>query len=461
MCTEECPLSHPYYATVRRKVTTNYSYRTTFVLVTYCLDTCNDNKSPGKYVFNNTCVNRCPNTTVLYESKCVVECPSDKPQTYTKEDEGKYLIVCVEDCPGPTFTKGRYCYDQCPEPLASYSPNRTCLEQCPTHRKFRYRFRTNGNNFAFKCKTTCGNKFINSNTCVDTCPSDEPLLLGQTCVSECPASHMLVSYQMHQCLETCKPPLVELNHTCYRHCPVSSPFVLDNKCVKECPTTFNLTAPSPQGTVCARECKSPLIRENNKCIRTCPDKKFIINNVCEYVLGCPKPYSYIEHSSQGTTCRKNCENNEFFLEDFQCTKKCPKFAVGRKCVDKCPKTHPYTFKKYSGEDITLCRSVCPNWIFKKNCVSYCPTGYVKLNSNKTCVKDCPPSAPIYNSRCVRPCPHGTYPNNDNNCVPKTLGYQITIIALAVSGICFFTAAYLMFRRTTCLPCAASENKVSI
>ncbi|OWF36427.1 proprotein convertase subtilisin/kexin type 5-like [Mizuhopecten yessoensis] len=475
LCREACPSSHPYYAAA-------LSYPNSLT----CLESCTDsNKSPGRFLYNMTCVKRCPNATVLYGSNCIQKCPLDNSLIYKKEDNGNYIIVCVDKCPVTTFTRGKNCYDQCPEPLASYLPNRTCLEQCPKHRRFRYRFRTNVNTFTYRCKSSCDKIIFDSTSCVDVCPPDTPFEFGQTCVRKCPATHMFHEQQKYRCLAECKPPLVEVNHTCFRSCPASIPFLMNNTCVEKCPKPFNMTSPSFQGPTCVRKCLHPLLRENNKCTQACTGK-FIVNNVCEDIIGCPNEYRYIEKSSRGTICRKVCQENEFVFEDVQCTKKCPKFDVENQCVESCPDTHPYTVKLiYSFKRDSTCYSTCPKLTYDNSCVNSCPPSYLVFKSKKTCVKECPASDPIksngeclktcpgskiasekntcidkfecdsskglhvYDSKCVTQCPSGTYRNyQDNTCSPMSLGYILLITVLAVIGITCLFGAYLVFRRNS-------------
>ncbi|XP_060069394.1 proprotein convertase subtilisin/kexin type 5-like [Ylistrum balloti] len=494
LCNDTCPSSYPYYATKQRKVNAYYYQRTTTIVsVNYCVDTCTEvSKSPGKYIYNMTCVDRCPNTTVLSGLNCINKCPFDKPKTYKKEDNGKYILICVDDCPGTTFTWDNFCFDQCPITLASYYPNRQCLELCPKDRRFRYRFKTNGNEVAFKCESTCDKNIFENNTCADVCPSESPFLSGQTCVSECPASQTFRDESGYHCFAACKPPLLQLNHTCYNTCPASNPFVFNNRCVEECPATFNLTAPSPQGRACVQACKPPLLREHNRCILRCTDK-FIIENVCEDVSGCPSEYRYIDLSSRGKFCRKVCPDSEFISGEFTCIKKCPKFAVGNQCVDKCPETHPFTFKHSYSRDTTKCYRACPKLTFDKTCVDYCPSSYMVLESNSTCVKECPLSDPIktwnsclktcsgtkilssqntciyesecrfskghhvYESKCVELCPPRTYLDSYNHCVPFQIGIAIAVILLGLAGFICLAGAYAISRRTKCLLITRPKN----
>ncbi|XP_069107383.1 proprotein convertase subtilisin/kexin type 5-like [Argopecten irradians] len=397
------------------------------------------------------CVEHCPNSTVIYGPFCSYECPSDRSKTFIRSFNFYYNISsCVEACPEESYRWGSYCYDQCPDHLVNYPLNNSCLHKCPeNYFRLRYNIRTNWYSHVYSCNATCNKKIVNNTECVDNCPSRYPLLLGQHCVSECPASHLLDQVS-DRCLDTCIPN-VKLNRTCYIKCPDSSPFVLNYTCVKECPKTLNLTAPSPQGFTCELECKHPLVRDGNRCIVTC-GQKLVVNNVCENTTKCPNSFRFVENSTRGQMCRKNCTEKEFIFEEVWCVNKCPNFALGQRCLDHCPPSHPYTFnEKYAKEkDSTRCYSNCPSLTFGTLCVDSCPESHRAVESTRTCEKTCPASDPIKtDSMCLQHCSiTESFSKSEQKCIKMSPGLVAAIVVTCVIAVLSIIGVFFMCKTPT-------------
>ncbi|XP_069107385.1 proprotein convertase subtilisin/kexin type 5-like [Argopecten irradians] len=434
VCAKMCPSSHQYFATLHMWDT----YKMTFVSSS-CLDKCAE-QNFAEISYNMDCIDTCPDKTVIFRvPRCIHNCSSDESIYRRTFNSHYHIYICVKECPDTSFKWKNHCYDQCPSYLPSYQPNRTCVKECP-----RNTFHVQNT-----CNKTCNGYIFNRTECVYFCPRNAPFVLGQNCVSKCPVSHVL-NQQDGRCVETCLPN-VKLNRTCYRTCPDSSPIVLNNTCVKECPKNFNLTAPSPQGFICVNECKPPLVRDGNRCTVTC-GQKLVVNNVCENTTKCPDSFRFVENSTRGQICRKKCTEKQFNFNEVWCVNKCPNFAMGQRCLDHCPPSHPYTFhEKYAKEkDSMRCYSNCPTITFGAFCVDSCPESHRAVESTRTCEKTCPASDPIKtDSRCLQPCSiTESFSKLEQKCIPMSPGLVAAILVTFVIAVLGIIGVFFMCKTPT-------------
>ena len=163
-------------------------------------------------------------------------------------------------------------------------------------------------------------------------------------------------------------------------------------CVLECPSDYPYE--SKDGKYCLSTCPNFYYNIGNtkKCIDNCKDiNKFNFNGEKECLDNCSKKegikvtYYYYDSNNICYTSCKELDNNKFSLKAT---------ISHQECLSKCPESYKYYF-----ESDNLCLLSCSNgfYQFKDNdiiCVTQCDNEQVVINSNNTCIQECPPEEPF-------------------------------------------------------------------
>jgi hypothetical protein len=156
------------------------------------------------YRDGDTCTEICPVTKYTYDNVCATECPLNKPlvQTdqigfkicsndywYNRFRETEQRKTCVLKCRNDLVIFNSTCQSSCPEEYP-YLVNGTCqAEKC---NKLMYKL----SNY-INCTDECQNEeFLNNDVCVKQCPSDT-FLTNRTChTGKCQTKY---EYKKRQC----------------------------------------------------------------------------------------------------------------------------------------------------------------------------------------------------------------------------------------------------------------------
>ncbi|XP_060600624.1 proprotein convertase subtilisin/kexin type 5-like, partial [Ruditapes philippinarum] len=349
-CVDQCPASH------------------SFLYNQYCEQTC-----PGMTVIfgSNTCLFRCPiDYPYVFNNRCVNRCPNESAYAVSKHNG----LHCSTECPPMMFNYDFTCVEKCPN--GTVIDNKMCRSQCSKHRPYSCIFQNNNpcsvdiHDVApnqTMCLEFCpANMFTHDMTCVSTCPNNT-VFVNRTCLSECPHNyHFIIQrtiavkccqelYRNWECLLECPTGTFLFNSTCVYACP-NFTFTFGNSCVTECPIDQRLLLQSRKtvtqwklrengwdslngtvdaGFICLKSCPSDKKIYNVTCYDQCPAKLYLNGNEC--VDKCPpeNPYEYKEYTPW--TCIRSCKDKNSFFHDGLCTSNCPEPLIGYDglCTDKC------------------------------------------------------------------------------------------------------------------------------
>lgn len=280
--------------------------------MTRCWDTC------PRFVFEKTCVEACPDGTVLQLSECVARC-----------EPGWFLSAghCVGECPGLTYDRRtrecrpsqlvcalyyvenvtREAFNPADNTTVSITTTRSvCVDVCPT------------------------NMTRNGRECVETCPEKKNLIEDGTCVSAC-ASRL------------------RNGQSCVRTCPEELPFELAGECAAQCEKSQ--VARQVGGRLrCQTSVDGCRFMERDaaggwRCVESCAlvSEKPNEYGLPECVSACPAFRHRISSgsSSNGAVfrCASLCGPAEMLDEaSGECVGVCPAGtrADGQECLGKCP-----------------------------------------------------------------------------------------------------------------------------
>lgn len=448
-CKRKCPDSHNLV----------YLHSSKFNEILMCTNHCNN-----LVLYQNRCIPRCPQLTVLHNGTCLSSCPSTHPNIYSKELRHRTDVslnqsdfVCVREC-GTEYNIFNFtCVAECPN-SAAFANGGLCQKECsgdkPYHKEH---FR--------KCISSCPSGYFlfnNTNICYNNCPKDFLHTFNQTCYSVCPEAYpFIVEKGKGAFYYNGTSYISELYYECIEECP---DFYLQNKCVTSCPASakyqFNKT--------CVRNCSGDMPYHLTK-------RKFLYFNEYYCVAACP--VYVVKHSSictptcptgalflYNTTCDSMCPpSNKFAMKKnsfYECLAYCPKLSVNNLCVDKCPDKAKYqagpvclsmcngslpyhltnttktrrNYYSYTTETNYYCLETCPKnmFAFYLRCVTECPKTTYHLQEK--CVYDCPyPSQYVIatEQRCTDVCPNNTVLFNRtcvSFCPDKMLQLQKTCVS---------------------------------
>lgn len=450
----------------------------TFVESKKCVDNC----SSGFYRYKSYCVDTCPPDNFINESNnvCVKKCKGLK--YYHKKN-----IFCLKNCPEKMAEVNSTCVTYCPK-SRPFLYERSCLAECPVSFKYIEKKREPGNIITYTCVDKC-KKYTSSisNMCVDAC-SSEKVLFQETCREQCPKSD---PYRVHMpatlknepnftsiitnltkpvnafviCQKDCPSKFVRDNEECYAECPNDKKSMIFNMtCFRHCPEDNPFVIRENNRSICTNHCKK--LRFQKECLDKCPDSYTSIYrgecvqcsqigmyeenqhcvNSCKVVHfenqcynSCPKTDKFMYNG----TCLRSCPSNASKIDEqhheqnncFVCMNKCPsdKFTFGNSCVSSCPDSKRLPLNgncmtclevgKY--DDGAKCVDICKDLHHEYRCVDNCPENFKIFN--KTCVRNCPITAPVsswiydYTAnkggyRCIKRCQKDNPYLNKNNCV---------------------------------------------
>lgn len=463
-CLADCPVSAKYVEK-KRKPGNKPTYS--------CVNKCKKYTSS----MSNVCVDACFSEQVLFQEVCQEQCPASVPYKVhlpaNLQEELTFMsitnlkrpinafVICEKACPSNFVRDNEDCYVECPIDNKSMIYNMTCFQHCPDE----YPFVIKENSRSI-CTNSC-KKLHFQQECLDKCPHSHSSIHRGECVQ---CNQIGMYEENHHCVNSCK--VVQFEKRCYDTCPSAAKFVYNGSCVRTCPSNANKVDKRRYDKytifACIDSCPTDKYIFGNKCVSSCPnpntaiyknecvqcsklgmytDNQHCVNscNVVQYENRCYNSCPQTNKFMYNGTCLHSCPSNAKKVDEqhhepnnfFVCMETCPseKYTFGNNCVSSCPdrKRLPVNGKciachevgKY--DDGSKCVDMCPNLHYEYRCVDYCPTypTYFKI-FNKTCVRNCPKSAPIssfiYNYitkrndyRCLKNCPIGTY-LKENKCV---------------------------------------------
>ena len=256
----------------------------------------------------NKCIANCPSNTWPINGYCVYcndDCEVCKSAKECAKCKTHYLFdnKCIENCPNGYYhatnpNRCEKCYDNC---VVCNDNNRCqvckegyyllagfCIKDCPNGF-----FKNEYNKTCDKCKLEC--ETCNSaNICVEC--ADGYSLLGTTCITDCPDSYVSINGVCTPCGNNCKNCLSSDVTICTNCLPV---YVLKNgKCVVNCgdgyfANSLNICAPCGNNCMsCSNQdscnlCYKPYFNYRGICISYCPDSFVGVGNEC---VMCDKPF---------------------------------------------------------------------------------------------------------------------------------------------------------------------------
>jgi hypothetical protein len=230
-----------------------------------CVKQCNTT-----IVYNNYCVNRCPEEAPYYDYigtyyNCVNKCNS--PREYVVIFKNK----CVADCP-TGYSKnvtGKICYPNCKFGEKYNLDSGTCTTTCAS-----YYEKTNyyGTNPIYVCRSSCmgKNKYIkdlNDKECVEQCPTNNNYIKKNSnqCLYKCEKDDFFKETTItgiYQCLDSCPNDQGyfyvceddKLKRNCNNGRPQDFYFVVVNtkykfKCLSRCPSSHPFYITNNKGTI--------------------------------------------------------------------------------------------------------------------------------------------------------------------------------------------------------------------
>lgn len=431
-----------------------------------CVSTCN--YLQGYYLYeNNQCVKCKEKSLYVYDNTCINECPEGY---YKIEKETNKCLSCTE-YGKIIFPEKKQCVDECNEDgyILDKSTNRclscadmnyylyesTCVSECPASLGY-----VPINNECILCSSI--GKVYYDNQCISSCPyrtiskagqclscEDAGLFIyGSQCVEKCPDLFILKP-EINTCVPCKEMGMYTLDKKCVPKCPISYTF---EKITYQCMTCKEAGAYNHRGE-CVQNCPSgtTLIPSSSSCIdcnsgkyfntvsnecvpiNLCDSSKLIINNELMTCYPCEND-KYIYNNQCYDNCKdinlcvdnikkkcvycNECQEKEMFRYQDSCFESCPSstfpqlgeckackelslYDVSGRCVEKCPDNY-----------ISTINNVCVpcSLFFNSVCVTECPTNNIAINNN---CERCPSSSPLYyNGKCVSECPPNT--ENDNN-----------------------------------------------
>lgn len=393
-CVHECPLSDPFIYVLKRRLPC--------FAKPVCLPECPDNT----YIDGKTCVATCDAQMFVFNFTCVNKCPPTHRYIHER--------TCSSTCPNSTVHFNSSCLSKCPA-NARYLYNLDCYSVCPPSHPYdtiyqpirdifghlSYSYVDSSKPYCVKaCDgiNTHGAMVFNM-TCMTRCPRGL-YELNNTCIKQCPKKMIVWG---HKCVDNCPSNVLEFNTNCINHCPTKAKYILDGQCISICPSThpyYSSVYNNPyyfghekRKHYCVQACndtnKSPGdMIYNMTCVKLCPSGFFTLNRTC--VKQCPNTMLVL-----GQACTEHCPVGKVTWK-YQCITHCPNTTVllNSKCVMKCPTSHRYLYHKNNrGSFVDECVSECPgnSFVWKSNCFDQCPEYLTSLSANRSCVRTCPDS----------------------------------------------------------------------
>lgn len=356
---------------------------------------------------NYLCIDNCKSVNkVLYNNKCLDKCPNDKKIKSEKNGD----VICVEQCQSNQImvknSNNEYiCVNKCKDINLIFDANE-CVSECPKSRPFL--ITENNEN---KCTYQC-DKYINvvkkngleKSECVESCNEINRYTNEKECVNECPSSknYKIIKNNEIFCSVECNDGDYKYinekngNIFCIKSCRAVGKVVNNGNCIENCPNNKKIEILKNNEIECSSQCegnKYLLVQGNsNQCVSDCSIYEAILyEGKC--VFECPSgKYLYENPNSNSKQCVDNCQSYNLFINDKKCISDCSiynKFSFEDSCLTSCPSGY------YKYEDIDK---------GKKYCVSDCRTLNLYINDDK-CVSDCTIYYKlIFEGQCISQCP---------------------------------------------------------
>ena len=425
-----------------------------------CVEYCQENE----FVYNGSCVSKCPqNAPLMQEGTDVEFCPSCKTNNY-----------CVNLCPTSMFLHHQKCVTHCPDGLFVY--NRSCVSKCPDTEPIAVT-RSSLYSFFLNCETTCEN----TDTCL--CPIQRPYLYNGTCHVVCPpSSNFTRQYSYSQgCVDKCNSKEFIHDRNCVSSCPFNASFVYNRQCMEDCPKVYIQDPWYARYIQCVDQC--PPYKQfayKNECVPECPsDQKYVYDFTCtdtclprfvdETSYECLDECKSNKYIYNNTSCVSTCPNDQKYMYNFTCTDTCKTMLVDEtsyECLDQCG-SDKYVYNK------TSCVSKCPNdqkYVYGKTCTDTCGPRFIDETSfecldecksgkyiyNKThCVSICPNDQKyVYNFTCTDICPTKFTDENSKTCVEECkIGKYVYNDSICVS-LCPSTENFIHNKTCTASDCSS-------
>ena len=372
-----------------------------------CVKQCNTT-----IVYNNYCVNRCPEEAPYYDYigtyyNCVNKCNS--PREYVVIFKNK----CVADCP-TGYSKnvtGKICYPNCKFGEKYNLDSGTCTTTCAS-----YYEKTNyyGTNPIYVCRSSCmgKNKYIkdlNDKECVEQCPTNNNYIKKNSnqCLYKCEKDDFFKETTItgiYQCLDSCPTEQGyfyvyennKLKRKCYNGCPTNFNFVVVStedkfKCLSRCPSSHPFYIAADKGTKSYYTClkSNPCSGNNNyyyegKCrtgdeCKSNFDKLYVENNIC--VDKCSNSNIYKKSINSIYRCQSYCDSSDFIDTEKYCLAECPQkenFINNDKyCLPQCSNSEHYYYPVQTSYPIYKCTEFCPKDDYT-----------LVVHNSKECVRNC-------------------------------------------------------------------------
>ena len=396
----------------------------------------------GSYLYNNTCVDVCPNLFSPYLNMtaknltyiCQNQCFANNSKTL----QYIWKNSCISSCPNWTYaTHDFVCvFSSCPIGYYydSISPCSPCNVICQTCLNY------------YQC-LTCENSSLS--------PDNNCIIIPTSCNSSCKSC----SLNNNNTCNSCNSSLLFYNYECFSSCPSNTYANYFNKiCYKcnnsncsNCSSEYNCTKCSNllYNSSCYDACPSQTYQNSINTCKNCNDSN-CFNCLNETFCTNCSPTKYLYNGSCYTTCPNDtfqittnktcykCNNSNCLncLSEFNCTK-CSNLLYNSSCYDTCP-TQTFnnsntTCKNCDDSSCSKCLNEtfctnCSNYLYNGFCYVTCPNNTFSNPATRTCSKcnnsncsNCSSefnclqcSNLLYNSNCYDTCPNKTY-HNDKTC----------------------------------------------
>nr|XP_040148101.1 extracellular matrix organizing protein FRAS1 [Ictidomys tridecemlineatus] len=333
----------------------------------------------------------CTEKTVLYDGKCIAECP----RGYYADATGR-CKVCHDSCASCSGPSASHC-TACIQPQALHQGH--CLSSCgegfyPDHGDCK------------ACHASC-------QTCVGPepshctqCRNPEAGLQAEQlsgahipsgeCLSECRAQFYLDSSGLCEaCHQSCFKCLGKSPHNCTACRP--SHVLLDGRCLSQCPEGyFNQEGSCTECHPTCRRCHGPLEFDctschphvtvtNGKCKTSCKEEQFL--NLVGYCADCHPlcQHCVADLQDTGSVCLR-CQNARYLLLGDHCVPDCPSGYYAERGA--CKKCHS-SCRTCQGGGPFSCSSCDANLVLTHigTCSTTCFPGH-HLDDNHACQRRC-------------------------------------------------------------------------
>ena len=378
-CVNYCPSSKNYIINKNNEMYCSLSCDDEYKYINeinnnkFCVKSC---KLLGKLLYNGKCVDKCPDSKNIElekgnEIECSNQCEGDK---YVLEQSNK--IICVSDC--SVYNQMLY--------------EGKCMTECPKG-KYLYEDLTNGKKL---CIDDCRihNLYSNDNKCVQDCKIFNKMNLNGQCLSECPGDYPYSSNGICK-NNPCKDGEFYDFFTgeCFSKCDSINNYKNNDNdiCINSCKNINFNKIYSIQNDTCISNCNEQnkfLYLYNNEyyCLDNCKDKNLLISEDGKYcVESCDENAPYKNINNQ---CVSSC-NNLYINNNNECVEECPKDLpdiYNNKCINSC-----YDNFLYKIYNTNICVDSCSNGLIlnSENKPFYFLENYQKcLNNNGNNEESC-------------------------------------------------------------------------